>query len=228
MKSGALRWILLALVFVGCAELAQFGGPEREAQLTAGVREVLRVAAERGVSRASRPGGFLENPAARIALPPELAPIATALRAVGLRGTVEEIERSMNRAAEQASGEAADLLLDAVEGLSIQDARTIIYGDDAAATRYLRSRTEDALRARFAPIVAVAMKRVGLYRAYDELIDRNRMVSALPDPALSLEEYVTAETVDGLFAVLREEEGRIRDDPAARTTALLREVFGSR
>jgi len=225
-SSSPLGALALGLALVGCAQLAQLAGPEREEELAVGVREALRVGAERAVSRTSRPGGFLENPVARIGLPRELQSIAAALRAAGLRGTVDEIEVSMNRAAEQACGEGADLLFDAVRTLSIRDAYGIVHGGDDAATRYLRTSTEDALRERFAPIVGAAMGRLGLVRAYDELIERSRLVSVSGVPTLSLEEYVTEQTVEGLFGALGEEERRIRDEPAARTTEVLRDVFG--
>jgi hypothetical protein len=192
----------------------------------AGVREALQIGAERCVARTARPGGFLDNPVVRIGLPPELREIGQAMRAVGFDGTVDEIEVAMNRAAEEASGEAADLLVDAVANLTIRDAQAIVDGPDDAATRYFRASSEDALRARFAPIVEVAMKRVGLYRAYDELLDRHELLSLFGDPTLDLNRYVTDQTLEGLFTVLREEEERIRDDPAARTTELLRAVFG--
>jgi hypothetical protein len=225
---------LVCLALAGCAELgldpalvdALLGGPRSEETVVAGVREALRVGAERGVARTARPGGFLENPLVRIGLPPELQDIGRALRAVGFDGTVDEIEETMNRAAEQASGEAADLLVDAVRKMTIADAEAIVRGPDDAATRYFRGSSEDALRARFSPVVEGAMKRVGLYRAYDELVDRHSLLSLLGDPTVDLNRYVTDETLDGLFTVLREEEKRIRDDPAARTTELLRQVFG--
>jgi len=224
----------VAVAFAGCAELGLgpdlvgvlLGGGEGDLTLVAGVREALRVGAERSVSRTARPGGFLANPLVRIALPPELENVGRALRAVGFDGTVDELERTMNRAAERAAGEATGLLLDAVATMTIGDARAIVRGPEDAATRYFRSRTEDALRERFAPVVETAMREVGLYRAYDELVTRNRVLSLLADPTVELNRYVTDETLDGLFTVLREEEKRIREDPAARTTDLLREVFG--
>ena len=226
--------VCACLGFVACAELGidpavvdeLLRASGSDAKALAGVREALRIGAERGVARTARPGGFLENPVVRIALPPELRDIGKALRAVGFNGTVDEIETTMNRAAEQASGEAADLLVTAVRNLTIRDAQAIVDGPDDAATRYFRASSEDALRARFEPIVEVAMKRVGLYRAYDELRDRHQLLSLFGDPTVDLNRYVTDQTLEGLFTVLSEEEQRIRTDPAARTTELLRDVFG--
>ncbi len=224
----------VCLASVGCAELgidpamveAVLGAVETDDTVVSGVREALRIGAERGVARTGRPGGFLDNPIVRIGLPPELRDIGKALRAVGFDGTVDEIELAMNRAAEQASGEAAELLVGAVQKLTIRDAQAIVDGPEDAATRYFRASSEDALRARFTPIVEEAMQRVGLYRAYDELRDRHRLLSLFGDPTVDLNRYVTDQTLEGLFTVLREEEQRIREDPAARTTELLREVFG--
>jgi hypothetical protein len=114
----------------------------------------------------------------------------------------------------------------AVARLQIADARAILSGPDDAATEYLRREAGPALRERFAPVVASAMRGTGVHRAYEELRSRNRALALLGDPTIDLERYVTDETLGGLFTLMRDEEGRIRNDPAARTTELLRTVFG--
>ena len=131
----------------------------------------------------------------------------------------------MDRAAERAAREAQGPLVAAVTGLQIADARAILR-TDGAATQYLRRASGDALRERFAPVVASAMRGTGVHRAYEELRSRNRVLALLEDPTVDLERYVTDETLDGLFTLIREEEQRIRNDPSARTTELLRVVFG--
>jgi hypothetical protein len=110
--------------------------------------------------------------------------------------------------------------------MSISDAYGILNGPDDAATRYFRSRTEDSLRTRFSPVVESAMQDVGLYQAYDALVDRASVLTWFQDPTVELNRYVTDETLDGLFTVLAQEEQRIRTDPVARSTELLRKVFG--
>lgn len=202
-------------------------GPGSEAGVAAGLKEALRVGAERAVAQTSRPGGFLNDPRIRIGLPGELESAVKGLRALGLASAADDLEVTMNRAAENAAREATAIFWEAVSGMSIADAYSILRGADDAATVYFRGRTEDTLRQRFAPVVRSAMSQVGLYRAYDDLVGRFRVLEAVASPKVELERYVTDETLDGLFAVLADEEKRIRTDPAARTTELLREVFGS-
>lgn len=216
----------------GCAEFGQglastgiLSGPS-DPTIAAGLREALQIGAERSVSRAARPGGFLDDPRVRIPLPPQLDKLGRGLRALGFDGAVEELEVAMNRAAERAAREAQGPLVAAVMGLQIADARAILSGPDDAATQYLRRASGDALRERFAPVVASAMRDTGVHRAYEELRSRNRVLALLKDPTVDLERYVTDETLDGLFTLIRDEEQRIRNDPSARTTELLRVVFG--
>ncbi|MEM7410307.1 MAG: DUF4197 domain-containing protein [Myxococcota bacterium] len=229
--------VALAGLATGCAELGidpalveellQIRGAGlSESQIASGLKEALKVGTERTVTRTARQGGFLDNPLVRIVLPDELAEIADRLRSIHLGGPADELEVAMNRAAERASAEAKTIFWDAVTSMTIQDAVRILNGPDDAATVYFRSRTEDALRSRFSPVVSAAMEQVGLYRAYDELVTRSRVLSLFADPTVELNRYVTDEALDGLFTILREEEQRIRRDPAARTTELLRQVFG--
>jgi len=234
ISSHAAQWILAAgagLAVAGCAELGlgpgALGTTESTAEVVAGLKEALRVGAERSVARTARPGGFLDDPRIRIPLPEQARSVAQGLRAVGFAGTVDEVETAMNHAAEKASGQAMELLGPAIADLSIPDAVAILDGPDDAATAYFRSRTQDALRERYAPVVEKAMRDVGVYRAYDELLERNRVLQLLADPRVDLDRYVTDEALDGLFTLIGDEEKRIRTEPAARTTDLLRRVFGS-
>jgi hypothetical protein len=214
----------VGMTVAGCAPLG-LGSPP-DATIAAGLEEALQIGAERSVSRAARPGGFLEDPRVRIQVPPELDKLASGLRALGFHGAVDELELAMNRAAERAAHEAQGPLVAAISDLQFSDARVILSGPDDAATQYLRRASGDALRERFAPVVATAMRGTGVYRAYEDLRSRNRALALLADPTIDLERYVTDETLDGLFTLIGEEEQRIRNDPTARTTALLRAVFG--
>ena len=218
------------MTVAGCAALGLSSariGALPEPTIVAGLKEALRIGVERSVTRAARPGGFLDDPQLRIRLPSELETAVKGLRAIGLGSAAEEVELAMNRAAERAAGEATDLLQRAVAELAIDDAISILRGPDDAATAYLRGRSEGALRERFEPIVRGAMREVGLSPAYDELLARFRVLEAAAIPQLSLERYVSDATLAGLFSALAAEEARIRRDPAARTTQLLREVFGT-
>jgi hypothetical protein len=198
-----------------------------EATIADGLREALRVGTENAVQATSRPDGFFGDVEIRIPLPEEMSTAASALRTIGFDSKVDELEVTMNRAAERAAAESSDIFMDAILALTFADAREILDGDDRAATTYLRGKTADRLRVRFSPIVDAKMREVGLVRFYDDLIVKLDRVPFVSRPDLDLADYVTRKTLDGLFTVLAREEGRIRTDPAARVNDLLRTVFGS-
>jgi hypothetical protein len=201
--------------------------PLDEATVVAGLKDALRVGTERGVNATSTVDGFLGNAMIRIALPEQFDDAAALLRSAGLGGKVDELEVAMNRAAERASGEAGSVFWDAITRMSVADAFGILRGEDDAATRYFRSQTEAELRRRFEPIVDKKMEEVGLYRVYEEIAGYYERLPMVEQPALDLKRYVTDHALDGLFTVLAQEEKRIREDPLARSTELLRRVFGS-
>lgn len=194
--------------------------------IASGLREALEVGTRNAVSRTSKRDGFLRNDRIRIPVPESLDPLTSALRRFGFAAQVDELELAMNRAAERAAGEAAPVFLDAIRSLSLADAREILEGPDTAATDYFQRTTRDALRSRFEPIVAEQMQAVGLARLYRGLVAKYEALPVPTQPAPDLEDHVTRRALDGLFTVLGEEERRIRTEPAARTTELLRRVFG--
>jgi hypothetical protein len=192
------------------------------------LKEALRIGAGRTVERTSKVDGFLANELIRIHLPEDLEKMAEALRRFGFARQVDELEVAMNRAAERAAGEARGIFVDAISELSIRDAFAILRGGDTAATDYLQERTADELRSRFQPVIATKMREVELYETYNQLAN---VYNALPlgqKPAVDLGSYLTEEALDGLFKTLATEERRIREDPLARTTELLRKVFSRR
>jgi hypothetical protein len=191
------------------------------------VREALSLASERAVSAASKPGGFLDNPLIHIKPPKTVRRIGNALRAIGMGQQVDELEVGMNRAAERASQEAKPVFVDAIKGITLQDALGIVRGGETAATDYFRAATQEKLRARFKPIVASSLARVGARRQYDALVERYRALPLAEPANLDLDDYTTKKTLDGLFTLLADEERKIRKDPLKRTTRLLRSVFGS-
>lgn len=198
-----------------------------EATVADGLREALRIGSERAADRTSQPGGFLDS-VIRIPIPDKLEKATDAMRTIGLGREVDEFEVAMNRAAERAAGETADVFAAVVRGMTIADAFEILRGEPTAATEYFRSRTENDLRARFQPIVQEKMADVGIYESYNELVERIERIPLIDPPSLDIDDYVTAEALDGLFHELGEEERKIREDPVKRTTELLRRVFGSR
>jgi hypothetical protein len=185
------------------------------------------VGTRNAVEQTSVRDGFLGNDRIRIPLPDTLEPMAQGLRAVGFGAQVDELDVAMNRAAEQAAGEAADVFWKGIQQMSFADAQAILAGDDTAATDYFERTTRDDLSARFQPIVDGKMDEVGLVRSYDGLLAQYTALPFTEKPELDLRSYVTERALDGLFTVLGEQEREIRTDPAARTTALLREVFES-
>jgi hypothetical protein len=237
-RSGVLVLVLAWVVSgVGCTGLEGMDlgglllgtGPLDEGTAATGLKQALQVGTERTTSTLSEPGGFASDPNLRLRLPGELGQLAQALRTIGLGAQVDALEASMNEAAEQAAARAAPVFVSAVASMSIVDAFAILNGPEDAATRYFRDRTSETLRARFEPVVTASMAQVGLYGLYAQLVARYEAIPfATKRPSLDLEAYVTNRTLDGLFSTLATEEARIREDPGARTTALLRRVFGAR
>ena len=230
--------LALGVMFIvsGCASLQNLDlGSVRpapgldETTVTAGIKEALRIGAERTVGSVSAVDGFLGNELIRIAAPPQLDSVTSTLRDVGLGMVVDDLEEGMNRAAEAAAGEALSVLWEAVRTMTVADAFGILDGGETAATTYFRDRTGAELRSRFQPIVRTSMNEVGVARLYDRLVDvyTNLPLTGAPE-AVSLDDYVTDRALDGLFSTLAGEETRIRQDPLARTTELLRRVFGER
>jgi hypothetical protein len=228
-----LLLLFALLVAPGCAELEgiDFGSilapgvPLDEATVASGLRQALEVGTQRATAELSRPGGFSGDPDLRIPLPAELDRLAGSLRAVGLGPQVDALEESMNRAAEQAASEALPVFASAIGSMSISDAFAILEGPEDAATRYFEARTSEELRARFEPIAEAAMREVGLYTIYEPLVVSYRALPFTKPPVVDLESYVAGETLKALFGELAKEEARIRSDPAARSTDLLRRVF---
>ncbi|WP_022853978.1 DUF4197 domain-containing protein [Thermodesulfatator atlanticus] len=198
-----------------------------DSEVRKGLQEALTLALKRAVSKASQEGGFLNNPDIRIPLPPKLARVANFLRKYGLRSQVEAFEASMNHAAERAAKEAFPVFLKAVKDLTLKDVKNLLYGGDHAVTEYFRQKTWDDLYVKFQPIVKENLDKVGVTRKYQEIISDSLVSTYLKNTDLELDHYVTQKSLEGLFKLLAEEEKRIRQDPAARTTALLKKVFSS-
>jgi hypothetical protein len=196
--------------------------------ITAGLREALQVSTRKSVAQTSKEGGFQNNPLIRIPMPEKLDKLGSALRAVGLGSVVDDFEQRMNIAAEQAAAQATPVFIDGIKQMTFADAKSILKGDDTAATDYFRRVGETRLQEVFRPIATAQMEKVGAVSTYNKLLTAYRKLPFSAEPQFSLEEYVTGKSIDGLFHVLAEEEKKIRKDPAARTSALLRQVFGSR
>lgn len=198
-----------------------------ERSTIAGLKEALAVGTERAVSGLSRPDGYFGNQAVKILMPPSIRKVADAARLAGFQKQVDSFVLSMNRAAEAAVPTASRFFGDAIREMTFADARGILTGGDTAATGYFRRKTQDRLFASFRPVVSRKVDEVGATRAYKELTGRFGGVSLTGRQSFDLDDYVTGKALDGLFHMVGEEERRIRSDPAARTTELLKKVFGS-
>lgn len=197
-------------------------------RIGAGLREALKVASEKTVSLTGRTDGYFGNPAIRIPMPERLQEVDKGLRMVGMGAKADAFVLSMNRAAEQSAPAARQILLDAIGAMTIEDARNILGGGDTAATGYFKARTTDKLTAAFTPIVKRNMDSVGVTHQFDELMQRFNAIPFMHAQAFDLDGYVVGKALDGLFEVIGEQERDIRAHPAARTTALLQEVFAGR
>ena len=195
-------------------------------KITAGLKEALSISTGHAVALTGRPDGFLKNEAIKILLPEKLRNAGKGLRMIGMGSQVDALEIGMNRAAEQATPKAKQIFLRVVTRMTFTDAHQILTGGNTAATDYFKRQSTDELTTAFAPIVHQAMENVGVVRQYNQIM-KNPMASSLAsDKSFNLDNYVVGKTLDGLFYMLAQEEQKIRTDPAARTTALLKEVFG--
>lgn len=196
--------------------------------LADGLKEALRVGTGNAVERTGTIDGYFGNEAIRILMPDELKNFERGLRIVGYGQKVDEFVLSMNRAAERAAPFAADIFWGAIRRMSFEDVRAIFHGGDTAATEYFRTSTTEELTSAFLPVVRESMDSVGVTRRYRELTGRFGTLPFAGQDALDLDQYVVGKALDGLFHVLAEEERKIRTDPEARVTPLLRHVFGGR
>jgi Zn-dependent protease with chaperone function len=196
-------------------------------KITAGLKEALTVSTGNAVASTGRTDGFLKNEAIKILLPDKLRTAGKGMRLMGMGAQLDELEVGMNRAAEQATPLAKQIFINAVKKMSFEDARKILFGGDTAATEYFKRQSTDQLTEAFTPIVHKSMENVGVVKQYDQLM-QNSMLGSVMDSNFSLDKYVVGKTLDGLFYMLGEEEKRIRKDPLAQTTSLLKEVFGKK
>jgi hypothetical protein len=204
-------------------------GKLSEKEIIKGLKEALQIGTGNAVGRASQTDGYFKNPKIKIPLPEKIKKVENLLRTTGFGSKVDSFEWSMNRAAEQAAPEAKSLFWDAIKEMTFTDARDILNGQDDEATRYFQSKISDRLQGIFEPIVHKAMSKVGVTGAYQDLNDKLKSIPfARRSLHFDLDQYVTDRSLDGLFFLLSDEERKIRQDPEARVTDLLKKVFGRR
>jgi len=194
--------------------------------ISGALRDALRVGSERVVSTLGRHDGFNNTPDVHIPLPATLRRVQSGLSRVGASGLADDLELRLNRAAEAAVPKAQGLFMDAISQMTISDAHGILNGPDDAATQYFRGKMSEPLAAEMKPIVEEELAQAGALSAYDRMMDSYRAIPFVPDASANLTDYVLDRTIDGIFLYLGREEAAIRNDPAKRTTALLKRVFG--
>jgi hypothetical protein len=200
-----------------------------EGEAGQGVKETLAQGVTKAVLNLHRTDGFFGSDLYKMLLPPDARRAETALRGVGLGGQVDRAILAINRGAEQAVGEAAPIFTDAIKEMTVTDALAIIRGNNDAATQYFRRKTSGALIAAFSPPVESALDRTQATRYYADIANGyNRLPLSFEKIDPDLTSYVVGKAVDALFDQIAREEANIRANPLARTTDILRKVFGSK
>ena len=199
-----------------------------DAKIGSGLQEALKVGTENAVFQTGAVDGFFLNKAIKILMPRQIQNIEQPLRMVGFGPQIDDFVLNMNRAAEKAVPFAKDIFWDAIGQMTFDDARKILNGNDTAATDYFKTKTSKKLVTAFRPPVENVMNQVGVTRQYNDLMNNYRNVPFSKSITFDINQYVTERATDGLFYVVAQEEKKIRTNPAARATDLLKEVFGSR
>jgi len=204
------------------------GGKLSTTDIGAGLKEALSVGVQKGTSQLSSMNGFFGDAAVKILLPPEAVKAEKTLRNMGLGKQVDEAILSMNRAAEDAAKNAAPIFVKAIKQMSIQDAVGILKGGDSAATKYLRGKTTVSLTAAFSPVVQQSLGKVDATKYWNTVFSAYNSVPFVKKVNTDLNAYVTDRALAGIFYQVALEEGKIRTNPMAQTTDLLKKVFGGK
>jgi hypothetical protein len=199
-----------------------------DSKIADGLKAALSKGTGTAVASTGRVDGYFKNEAIKILLPSYLQNLGKGMRMLGMGQQVDDLELSMNRAAEKAAPLAKPIFIDAITKMTFADARKILGGGDTAATDYFKKVTSSDLTAAFTPMVHQAMENEGVIKQFNQLLDSSPAGPYLGDETFNLDKYVVGKALDGLFYELGQEEKKIRTNPLAQTTALLKEVFGKR
>ena len=214
------------LLFSGVSSaltLDQISGTET----AGGLKEALTQGAGKAVELLGSKDGFLGNPKVKIGLPGSLEKAAKMMRKLGMGGTIDELETTMNRAAEAAVPEAKALLVESIKSMSVDDAKGILTGGDNAATEYFKRSTSEPLKEKFKPIVQQAMAKVKVADAFDNFAGKAATFGLIKKEGAQLDNYVTGKALDGLYKMIAEEEKAIRSNPIGAAGSLAKKVFGA-
>lgn len=227
------KFLAVFLIFnmTSCAELQQVvnqlpqGGVLGNEEIASGLRQALDFGIDKQVSKLTQTDGFFKNELVKILLPEELHKVDKALRDIGLDNLADEGLKVLNRAAEDAVKEATPIFIDAVKGITFDDAKTILLGNNDGATQYLTSKTQDALYAKFNPVIKNSFSKVGADEIWNNLIIKYNSIPFTNNVNPDLTDYVTGEALKGVYTMIAIEEKDIRTKISSRTTDLLRKVF---
>jgi len=197
------------------------------AEVAEGLKEALIKGISNGSDMASQLDGYFKNPKIKIPFPPDVKKVEDKLRQIGLGGEVDKFVMTLNRGAEDAAKEAKPIFISAIKQMTIQDAWAILKGSDNAATEYLRKTTSSQLYEKFHPVIANSLNKVNATKYYGDIINTYNKVPFVEKVNPDLNDYATHKAMDGLFTLIAEEEKKIRVDPLARTTELLKKVFAA-
>lgn len=200
--------------------------PLTTAEVGEGLKEALINGISKGSDQVSQLDGYFKNPQIKIPFPPDVQKVEKTLRDIGLGSEVDKFVMTLNRGAEDAAKEAKPIFISAIKSMTIQDAWAILKGEDNAATEYLRKTTSSQLKEKFKPVIQSSLNKVNATKYYGELVTRYNKIPLVEKVNPNLDDYATDKAIDGLFVMIAKEEKNIRQDPVARTTELLKKVFG--
>lgn len=218
-------FVLVLALLLNSTPAAQFGGLSDD-KIVSGLKEALQVGTGNAVKLTGVADGFFKNAAIKILLPKQLDTLGKGLRAMGQGAMVDEFVLSMNRAAEKAAPQARQIFVEAIKEMTFDDARKIFTSGETAATQYFKEKTSVKLATAFRPIIEKSMNDVGATRQYKELTGQFQSIPFAKTQSLDMDEYVVNKALNGLFYMVGEEEKKIRKNPAARVTNILKDVFG--
>ena len=201
-------------------------GETDEGTIVSGLKEALSIGTENAIKNVSQVDGYFNNQIIKILMPEKIQNVADVLGKVGYQKQVDDFVLSMNKAAEKAAPKATGFFVDAIKEMSFEDAGNILNGGDTAATDYFKAKTSSKIYDAFKPVISSSMDQVGVTRSYKDMIGNYESIPFVKKESLDLDHYVTNKALEGLFYMVGQEEMKIRTDPAARVTDLLKSVFG--
>jgi hypothetical protein len=242
MRSPLILTVLLATLFgfQACDTLQQAGiggipgtgastsssGTPTQTEISSGIKQALQIGLENGVKQVSAVDGYFKNPLIKILFPPEAVKVENTLRSIGLGNLCDKVELSLNRAAEDAAKQAGPIFLSALKQMTLRDASQILLGADTSATAYFKRSTTAELTQKFSPVIAKSLNQVGATRYWSDVMTRYNQIPLVKPINPDLTAYVTQKAIDGLFVTVAQKEIQIRQQLQARTTPLLKKVFG--